>query len=328
MIILNKTKPALFVAIISLLLVSCNNSRQDTSDTIVTNSLSTKGHALITSNNIIKLQKENNKKQLNNIVAECTSNNVVNIKEIEKSLKLKKSNPFTMSYEDKLDILIEEFKLDKMDKSRIQEPGISDISELVNKMFDVTRPVTSNDIECIKRLDINDVFKIADRAGYHHVPRERVLQLYEIIIDNNPPKDIKIRSYLSCAHHDPDNNKRKELLDKTIKFGEENNQDSEVAKYESEALHYWHSQFWNNREYDKTLDICDKIIEVATLHPDEDWSVESRGEAYFWKVYALSFMGRIKEGQELYKKAIKLKMHPATKRNMEREKLKKRLKLQ
>lgn len=328
MIILNKTKPALFVAIISLLLVSCNNSRQDTSDTIVTNSLYTKGHALITSNNIINLQKENNKKTSDNIVAECTNNSVVNIKEIEKSLKLKKSDPFTMSYEDKLDILIEEFKLDKMDKSRIQEPGISDISELVNKMFDVTRPFTSNDIECIKRLDINDVFKIADRAGYHLMPRERVLQLYEIIIDNNPPNVMKIRSYLSCAGIVSGNNKKKEFINKAIKFGEENNQDSEVAYYECYTLHYWHSQFWNKREYDETLDICDKIVEVAALHPDEDWSIEEKGEAYYWKVYALSFMGRIKEGQELYKKVIKMKLHPLAKKRLESEKFKKRLKLQ
>ena len=321
----------IFLSII-FLLIGCKKMGKEAgkiSDIKITTKTTTASLKDKSSNGEKLIGNKDGKRQINEKLS-CTNNscnNTANIKQIEKSVKSIDSDQFIMSYREKLETLLKEFNLNKIPENKIKEPGINNLSELVNKMFDVTRPVTSNDIECIKRLGINDVYKIVGRADYYLLPQDRVFLLYKIIIDNNPPKPIEIESYLSCAQITSDYVKKKELIDKAIKFGEENNQDSKVAYWESYTLHYWHSQFWNNREYDKTLDICDKIIKVDELYPNEDWSVESRGDAYYYKIYALSFMGRIKEARELYKKVIKMKMHPVTKKRLERETLKKRLKL-
>ena len=251
-------------------------------------------------NSIIKPKTSNEYTNVIIVKHDVTATNDALLKEadykkIEEMVEKEADDEEAMTYEEKMENILAKFNCKRMTSDEINQPGISDIEDLINKVFDMSRPLSSNDIENIKSLDPYMLFDIADLANKYMLNYERIRMLFETCLDENNPIDLRSLSAkkVGCLINGFSKNPEEQVpyFELTMKYGNENPDDGILVKNGANASVYLSAYYWNSNQYEKCIDVSNWQIQIAEQNPGAKWAGSMKGGAVFEKINSMAKLG-------------------------------------
>ena len=95
------------------------------------------------------------------------------------------------SIEERTELFLAQLNVERLTEEQTVMPGIANFQDAANKIFDITRPLTSNDIVDLTYLDSYKLIEIIQLAVKYNLDEERILKVLEILENENVPPDIR-----------------------------------------------------------------------------------------------------------------------------------------
>ena len=181
------------------------------------------------------------------------------------------------SIEERTELFLAQLNVERLTEEQTVMPGIANFQDAANKIFDITRPLTSNDIVDLTYLDSYKLIEIIQLAVKYNLDGERILKVLEILENENVPPDIRaLASYFSgriitfnlCKFKDGDD-KFKDGEDKllnVIELVEELPETSELANVKKNALQNLQFLYDIQNKYTKCLTINKQLKKWIDKH--------------------------------------------------------------
>ncbi|RLD09358.1 MAG: hypothetical protein DRI44_08650 [Chlamydiae bacterium] len=205
------------------------------------------------------------------------------------------------STEEKINMALEKLGLKKLSKEERAKPGIYSMDDVVNKIFDISRPVTSNDIADLAKLDQRQLVDLANGLLGYNLSRERYAILYEVCLrDCNSPY-IRAEAAYQLAFL-PSKYDQIDLYKMAIKLGRMNDQDKEMAHIECVASGALVGAYINSSRFKDAINLANQMIERADNNPNPDYKT-AKGSAIDDKIRCLFCINKANEALQLFEQA-------------------------
>jgi len=289
-------KKYLFLIIIILILVACGKKEQHNMK-----NKKIKFETILSAN---KLADKNSKKipvANYNQKSEKNKPEVVSKKIIDNKTHAFIKDTHNCSTEEKINMALEKLGLRKMSKDEIDKPGIYTMDDVVNKIFDISRPVTSNDISDLAKLDQRQLVDLPDGLRGYNLSRERYAILYEVCLrDCNSPY-IRAIAALRLAQL-PTKYNQIDLYKQAIQLGRMNEQDNEMAGIELVASGALVCAYINSSRFKDAINLANQMIERADNNPNPKFK-SFKGTAIDDKIRCLFCINKVNEALQLFEQA-------------------------
>ena len=104
------------------------------------------------------------------------------------------------SIEERTELFLAQLNVERLTEEQTLMPGIANFQDAANKIFDITRPLTSNDIVDLTYLDSYKLIEIIQLAVKYNLDEERILKVLEILENENVPPDIRALASYHSGH--------------------------------------------------------------------------------------------------------------------------------
>ena len=304
-------KKYFFLIIIIFLFVGCGKEEQQVEKSKKTKSLSViSSHQLLNKkSDEIPLANSNQKFEKEKKKPAVASNKIIS-KAMEKFTK----DVLNCSNEEKLSVACEKLHLKRLTKEEIAKPGIYTMDDVVNKMFDISRSVTSNDIADLCNLDQRKLVELIEKLLEYYLPPERYVIILEVCLRKNNEPYVLLKASDSISYvllqptfDDLDNCKererrRLETLESAVKLSLENENNPELKGTILQLRAELSADYWNKGEYEKSINLADDTINFALRNPN-DYNGSLIGNALLKKINCLMQMGKTKDAYNLLEEA-------------------------
>ena len=226
----------------------------------------------------------------------------------------------SFSTEDKLKELLKKMKLELMPKNERLKEGINNITEAANKVFDLSRPLSENDIEDLKKLDPHQLKQLIEEALETDQNVNRNLLLCEIGLNKSNPldtrgyisffaKELKIKQFES---YNDLINYQNELIDECNNIKILNKDEINMAVNISGSLS---SFYWNTEEYEKAAKMAKNTLEFIDKLPPT-LAILHRGGSLLSATTTFARAGQLDKALTLIEESKNLEMEKNSKRRL------------